>query len=161
MAAPRRGGGVRDPCPVRMGSVDPWLAAVIVAVGGVYLYGVSTLTRRGDKWPVGRTVAFVGGGLGTMVVATMSCLGTYDDTLISVHMVQHMVLSMVAPVFLCMGAPVTLALRTLPVRWRKRLVRVLHSGFARVLTFPLVTGVLFVTTPFALYFTGWYQATLE
>ena len=45
-------------------SVDPWLAAVIVAIGGLYLYGVSTLTRRGDKWPIGRTAAFVGGGLG-------------------------------------------------------------------------------------------------
>src|SRR5882762_5307742 len=101
-------------------TVDPWLAAIIAVIGGVYLYGVSTLTRRGDKWPIGRTVAFVGGGLGTMAVATMSSLGTYDDTLISVHMIQHMILSMVTPVLLCLGAPVTLALRTLPVLWRKR-----------------------------------------
>lgn len=142
-------------------TVDPWLAAIIVVIGGVYLYGVSMLTRRGDKWPVGRTVAFVGGGLGTMVIATMSCLGTYDDTLMSVHMIQHMILSMVTPVFLCLGAPVTLALRTLPVVWRKRLVALLHSRFAKVFSFPLVTGILFVATPFALYFTGWYQATLE
>ncbi|NUR26520.1 MAG: cytochrome c oxidase assembly protein [Catenulispora sp.] len=142
-------------------SVDPWLAAVIVAIGGLYLYGVSTLTRRGDKWPVGRTVAFVGGGLGTMTVATMSSLGTYDDTLMSVHMIQHMILSMVTPVFMCLGAPVTLALRVLPVKWRKRLVALLHSRFAKVVSFPLVAGILFVATPFTLYFTGWYQATLE
>ena len=142
-------------------SVDPWLAAVIVAIGGLYLYGVSTLTRRGDKWPVGRTVAFVGGGLGTMAVATMSALGTYDDTLISVHMIQHMILSMVTPVFLCLGAPVTLALRVLPLVWRKRLVALLHSRFAKVMSFPLVAGILFVATPFTLYMSGWYQATLE
>lgn len=142
-------------------SVDPWLAAVIVAVGGLYLYGVSTLTRRGDKWPIGRTVAFVGGGLGTMAVATMSALGTYDDTLISVHMIQHMILSMVTPVFLCLGAPVTLALRVLPLVWRKRLVALLHSRFAKVVSFPLVAGILFVATPFTLYMSGWYQATLE
>jgi putative copper resistance protein D len=134
---------------------------VIVALGGLYLYGVSTLTRRGDKWPPLRTAAFVGGGLGTMTIATMSSLGTYDDTLMSVHMIQHMVLSMVTPVFLCLGAPVTLALRVLPVKWRKRLVALLHSRFAKVLSFPLVAGILFVATPFTLYFTGWYQATLE
>ena len=141
-------------------TVDPWLAAVIVAVGGVYLYGVSALRRRGDAWPVGRTIAFVGGGLGSMAVAGMSSLGTYDDTLLSMHMIQHMVLSMVAPVFLCLGAPVTLALRTLPLVWRKRLVALLHSRFAKFFSFPLVTGILFVATPFALYFSGWYQATL-
>ncbi|OLE28164.1 MAG: cytochrome C oxidase assembly protein [Catenulispora sp. 13_1_20CM_3_70_7] len=132
-----------------------------LTVGGLYLYGVSTLTRRGDKWPIGRTVAFVGGGLGTMAVATMSALGTYDDTLISVHMIQHMVLSMVTPVFLCLGAPVTLALRVLPLVWRKRLVALLHSRFAKVVSFPLVAGILFVATPFTLYMSGWYQATLQ
>jgi cytochrome c oxidase assembly factor CtaG len=142
-------------------TVDPWLALVVVAIGGVYLYGVSILHRRGDKWPLGRTAAFVVGGLGTMVVATMSCLGTYDDTLLSVHMIQHMVLSMVVPVFFALGAPVTLALRTLPLKWRQRLVALLHSRFARVFSFPLVTGVLFVATPFALYSTGWYEATLR
>ena len=159
------GGDVQPPLTVTRiitaWSVDPWLAAVIVALGGIYLYGVSTLTRRGDKWPIGRTVSFVGGGLGTMVIATMSSIGTYDDTLMSVHMIQHMILSMATPVFLCLGAPVTLALRVLPVKWRKRLVALLHSRFARFMSFPLVTGILFVTTPFALYFTGWYQATLE
>jgi putative copper resistance protein D len=142
-------------------TVDPWLAAVIVAMGGVYLYGVSMLKRRGDAWPVGRTIAFVGGGLGTMCVATMSVLGTYDDTLLSVHMIQHMVLSMVVPVFLCLGAPVTLALRTLPLVWRQRLVALLHSRFAKFFSFPLVTGIMFVATPFVLYFSAWYPATLH
>jgi putative copper resistance protein D len=134
---------------------------MVVAVGALYLYGVSALKRRGDAWPVGRTIAFVGGGLGFVCVATMSCLGTYDDTLISVHMIQHMVLSMVVPVFLALGAPVTLALRTLPLPWRTRLVALLHSRFAKFFSFPLVTGILFVATPFTLYFSGWYEATLR
>ena len=73
-------------------------------------------------------------------------------------MVQHMVLSMVAPIFLALGAPVTLALRTLPARPRRRLLAVLHSRVAEVLTFPLVAFGLFVVTPFALYFTGLYRA---
>ena len=91
----------------------------------------------------------------------MSGLGTYDETLFSVHMVQHMMLSMVAPVFLALGAPVTLALRTLPPRGRGAVLALLHSRLARVLTFPPVGWLLFVGSPFALYFTGWYPATLE
>jgi putative copper resistance protein D len=76
-------------------------------------------------------------------------------------MVQHMLLTMVVPVFLALGAPVTLALRTLPSGGRGRLLAVLHSRFVRVLTFPLVPWLLFVGSPFALYFSGWYPATLE
>src|SRR2546421_12666214 len=76
-------------------------------------------------------------------------------------MVQHMVLSMVAPIFLALGAPVTLALRTLPRGPRRVLLAVVHSRVARVLAFPLVAYALFVATPFALYFTGLYRLTLE
>jgi putative copper resistance protein D len=72
-----------------------------------------------------------------------------------------MLLSMVAPVFLALGAPVTLALRTLPSAGRGRLLALLHSRVVRVLTFPLIPWLLFVGSPFALYFSGWYPATLE
>ena len=68
---------------------------------------------------------------------------------------------MIAPVFLALGAPITLALRTLPPGGRGRLLAVLHSRVARVLTFPVVAGVIFVANPFALYLTGWYEATLR
>ena len=71
----------------------------------------------------------------------------YDDTLLSVHMVQHMVLAMVVPLALALGAPVTLALRTLPRRPRRWLLVVLHSRVAKVLTFPPLTFTLFVITP--------------
>ena len=142
-------------------SFEPLALLALAVVGGLYVAGVVRLHRRGVGWPVGRSIAFLGVGLGTILVATCSALGTYDTTLVSVHMVQHMLLTMVAPVFLALGAPVTLALRTLPPRGRRRLTAVLHSRVARVLTFPLVSGALFIATPFALYFSGWYQATLE
>ncbi|HJT03448.1 MAG TPA: cytochrome c oxidase assembly protein, partial [Pseudonocardiaceae bacterium] len=58
-------------------------------------------------------------------------------------------------------APITLALRTLPVTPRKRLVAVMHSPPVRVLTHPLVTFAIFVITPFALYYTPLYEATLR
>jgi cytochrome c oxidase assembly factor CtaG len=137
------------------------LALFLVIAGAVYLYGVHRLRRRGDHWPAGRTVAFLLGGLGSIAAVTVTGLEAYDTVLLSVHMVQHMVLSMVGPIFLALGAPVTLALRTLPAANRKMLLAVLHSRVARVLTFPLVAFGLFVANPFVLYFTGLYRATLE
>ncbi len=133
----------------------------IILAGGVYLLGVRSLTARGDHWQLGRTVAFLLGGLGTIAVATVSGLAAYDLELFGAHMIQHMLLSMVASVFLALGAPVTLALRTLPPRGRGLLLRVLHSGPVKVLTFPLVPWLLFVGSPYALYFSGWYPATLD
>ncbi len=135
--------------------------AIVLVLGLAYAYGVRRLRFRGDGWPLGRSLAFLVGGLGTIALALLSGLATYDTTLFSVHMAQHMLLSMVAPVFLALGAPVTLALRTLPQRPRSLLLGVLHSRLAAVFTFPLLPWMLYVATPFALYFSGLYQATLE
>jgi putative copper resistance protein D len=141
--------------------LNSWIAVGLVLAAGLYLYGVHRLRARGDRWPVLRTVFFIGPGLGGIALVTVSGLHAYDTVLLSVHMVQHMVLSMIAPIFLALGAPVTLALRTLTGAPRRRLLAVLHSRVAKVLTFPLVAFGLFVATPFALYFTGLYRLTLE
>lgn len=140
---------------------DSWLAVGLVLAVGLYLYGVYRLRLRGDRWPVIRTVCFLGPGLGSIALVTLSGLGAYDTTLLSVHMVQHMVLSMVSPIFLALGAPVSLALRVLPVRPRKRLRAIVHSRIARVYSFPLVAFSIFVVNPFVLYFTGLYGYTLR
>lgn len=140
---------------------DPYLAAGMLLVAGLYLYGVHRLHVRGDAWSPWRTFFFVGAGLGSVVVATQSALGVYDDTLFSAHMAQHMVLSMASPVLLALGAPVTLALRTLPGRPRRWLMAVLHSRVARVLAFPPIALVIFGVSMYALYFTPWYEATLR
>ncbi|MET0424381.1 MAG: cytochrome c oxidase assembly protein [Actinoplanes sp.] len=138
------------------------LIALGLLVGAaLYGYGVYRLRLRGDQWPVGRTVAFVVGGLGSIAAVTVTGIEAYDDTLLSVHMVQHMVLSMVGPIFLALGAPVTLALRLLTGNPRKTLLAVIHSRVARVLTFPLVAFGIFVANPFVLYFTSLYRQTLE
>jgi putative copper resistance protein D len=136
------------------------LGLTIVALGtALYLRGLWTLRRRGDAWPVGRTVAWF---LGLLVVAwsTIGGLGVYSHVLFSAHMVSHMLLSMVAPIFLVLGAPVTLALRTLPgprqpgdVSPRTLLTSFLGSRFLHVLTHPVVPPVLFVGSLYALYFT--------
>ncbi len=142
-------------------SLAPLPLVITVWGVGLYLLGVHTLRRRGDRWPVGRTLAFVGVGMGAFYVATSSGLAAYDTTLVSMHMVQHMVLSMIVPLALALGAPVTLALRTLPARPRRWLLVVLHSRVAKVLSFPPLTFLLYVISPWALYFTGWYDASLE
>jgi putative copper resistance protein D len=141
----------------------PQLLPVLLVLlpGAAYVVGVRRLSARGDRWPVGRTISFLLGGLGTIALVTLSGIAAYDTSLFAVHMVQHMLLSMVATVFLALGAPVTLALRTLPQGPRGLLLRLLHSRFAQVMSFPLIPWVLFVASPFALYFSGWYGATLD
>ena len=132
-----------------------------LAVAALYLYGVWRMRARGDRWPVSRTLLFLIGGIAPMALVTIGGIGVYDDQMLSVHMIQHMVLGMISPIFLALGAPVTLALRTLPARPRRLLIAVLHSRVAKVLAFPLVSFALYIATPFALYFSGLYQLTLE
>lgn len=141
--------------------LSPVLFVLVVWVAGLYLFAVWRLRQRGDRWPLGRTAAFVVGGMGSFHLATSSGLAAYDTTLLSAHMVQHMILSMVVPLFCALGAPVTLALRTLPRRPRGWLLAVLHSRVARVLSFAPLAFALYVLSPWALYFTGWYDATLR
>jgi putative copper resistance protein D len=137
-----------------------WASVLILLTTALYLGGVLRLHRRGDRWPWGRSAAFLG-AMVAAAMATVSGIGTYDDTLLSVHMVQHMILAMVVPLAMALGAPVTLALRSLPRRPRGWLLTVLHSRPAKVLSFPPLAFTLFVITPWALYFTGWYAATLH
>jgi putative copper resistance protein D len=155
------------PGPLTWGSLvsawepRPLVIAGLVVAAGLYVGAATRLRRRGDAWSPARDAAFLVGGLGSIAWALLGCLGVYDDTLFWPHMAQHMVLSMVAPVFLALGAPVTLALRTLPRRPRRALTAVLHSRPAKILINPLVGAALVFGAPFVLYLTGLYQASLE
>jgi cytochrome c oxidase assembly factor CtaG len=140
---------------------EPLPLAGILLVATLYLAGVSRLRRRGDRWPPGRTVAFIAGGLGTIVFATQSFLAFYDSTLLSVHMAQHMLLSMVAPILLGLGAPITLVLRTTGPGVRRVLMAVLHSRWMRIVGHPVVAGALFIVNPWVLYFSPLYELTLR
>ena len=110
--------------------IEP-LLLLTVWVAGAYLVGVAVLRRRGDRWPLGRTSRSWWSAWASFFFVTSSGIGAYDTTLLSVHMVQHMVLTMVVPLVLALGAPVTLALRTLPRRPRGWLLVALHSRVAR------------------------------
>jgi cytochrome c oxidase assembly factor CtaG len=141
-------------------SLAPLPFVLTVWVVGAYVAGVVLLRRRGDAWPWGRTVALAV-AMTAFALATMSGLAAYDTVLLSVHMVQHMVLTMVVPLALALSAPVTLALRTLPRTPKRWLLAVLHSRVARVLSFPPLTLALYIVSPWALYYSGWYRASLE
>ena len=130
--------------------------AVLLLVG--YVTGCVRLWRRGDKWPVGRLIAWLL-GLGTMVMVTCTGLGQYGMVMLSAHMMQHMVLSMLTPILLLLGAPITLALRALRPAGRGRrgprelLVALLHSRYVKVISHPAFTIPLFIASLYGLYFT--------
>lgn len=139
-------------------------AAIVLAV--LYLLGVRTLARRGDRWPPGRCAAWLTGCL-VILLATSSGIGRYAPAMFSMHMGQHMLLSMLAPILLVLGAPATLALRSLrpagrgaPPGPREWLLSALHSAPARWFTHPLVTVPLFVGSYYALYFSGLFEEAL-
>ncbi|MDF3299531.1 cytochrome c oxidase assembly protein [Streptomyces tropicalis] len=142
-----------------MWSADPiFLVACLLGLG-LYGWGVVRLRRRGDAWPVGRTVAYTAGVL-TVMLVMCTRLNDYGMVMFSVHMVQHMVISMLSPILILLGAPITLALRALPVAGRGRrgprelLLALLHSRYLRVVTHPAFTIPLFIASLYALYFTS-------
>ncbi|MET8408414.1 cytochrome c oxidase assembly protein [Streptomyces sp. NPDC005195] len=139
-------------------SADPFFLVACLVGLGLYGWGVVRLVRRGDKWSAGRTVSFVTGVL-TMLLMMCTRLNDYGMVMFSVHMVQHMVISMLTPILILLGAPITLALRALPVAAvrgtkgpRELLLMFLHSRFMRIITHPAFTIPLFIASLYALYF---------
>jgi cytochrome c oxidase assembly factor CtaG/putative copper export protein len=139
---------------------DYLLGTAVVIAAVLYGVGVRRLRKRGDAWPVGRTWAWMIGCF-LVLMATSSGLGRYAQTQFSLHMISHMTLGMMAPILLVLGAPVTLALRALPVAGqnnppglREAIVAAVHGRVARILTHPLIALPLFVGSFYAIYFTG-------
>ncbi|MFJ4687120.1 cytochrome c oxidase assembly protein [Streptomyces sp. NPDC088789] len=146
---------------------DRLFAFGTAAAAALYLAGVRKLRRRGDAWPVGRTIAWLL-GLAVAVLATMSGLAVYGKVLFSVHMGQHMILAMTVPLLLVLGAPATLALRALPPAPkdspdgpREFLLKLLHSRYVRVLSHPVVASVLFIGSAFAVYYTSLFETLMR
>ncbi|GLU46172.1 cytochrome c oxidase assembly protein [Nocardiopsis ansamitocini] len=138
--------------------LDLFFILLVVVLGGLYAAGVVRLVRRGDGWPVGRVIAWFLGLL-TIVITQLSGLATYSMVLFSTHMIQHMTLSMLTPILLVLGAPVTLALRALkPARQRgdkgprEWLTAFLNSRFSHFVTHPGFAVPMFVGSTYVLYF---------
>ena len=130
-----------------------------------YLAGVRRLRRRGDRWPIYRTVLWVLGLLSLFWV-TSGPINAYQDYLFSMHMIGHMLLSMAIPMMLVFGAPVTLASRAIARRddgtrgGREWILWAVHTPFARVVTHPLFAAAMFIGSLWAFYYTDLFRWTL-
>ena len=146
---------------------DALIIGILVLMIALYVKGVMVLTKRGDKWPVGRTISFA---LSISVIdfATSGGLGVYAQFSFSYHMVAHMLLGMIAPIGLVLSAPMTLALRTLPQGRtpsergvRGSLLAALHSKIGMFYTNPIVALLIFDGSLFGLYFTNAFADLMQ
>lgn len=165
--------GIETPPPPTLSRIlfsyepNALMIGILTLMVALYVKGVIVLTKRGDKWPVGRTVAFALGITATDF-ATSGGLGLYAQFSFSYHMMAHMVLGMIAPIGLVLGAPMTLALRTLPQGRtsdergvRGSLLAALHSKIGVIYTNPIVALAIFDGSLFALYFTDLFAVLMQ
>jgi cytochrome c oxidase assembly factor CtaG len=155
---------------------DPWMLGLILLLGAAYLAGFYWLRRRGGSgggaaergapgsataaaWPWTRVVNF-GLGLAIIAIATLGSFGVYFSVLFFMRSFQTILLLLLAPLFLVLGRPLSMAIAVFP-RAGRRLERAIHSRVARVLTFPAITTLALVAVPFAMYFTTWYTASFH
>ena len=139
---------------------DAFMIGLLIIAVALYIKGVMVLTKRGDKWPIGRTISFAI-GISAVDFATSGGLGLYAHFSFSWHMVAHMTLGMIAPIAIVLGAPITLALRTLPQGRnseergvRGTLLSALHSRYSSIIVNPVGALVIFDGSLFLLYFTS-------
>lgn len=133
----------------------PVVTVFVVAAAGLYLWGVRRVRRRhpARPWPLRRTALFLA-GLAVIVIATQSGIGSYDEVLFYDHMVQHLLLLMVAPPLLVTGQPVTLLLHASrnPLHtWAKKTLR---SRAVAGITWPPFGVALYVGVIVGTHLTG-------
>lgn len=147
--------------------LEPFFFTAMLVLLGLYVAGYVRLVRRHDRWPVGRLISFV---IGVLIVlwCTNGPIAAYAQVSVQLHMLQHMTLSMMAPIMLVLGAPATLALRALkPAKGNERGPRewlnwFLHSWINRLLTNPFYVLFIYGLGLFGLYMTpffGWLMGS--
>jgi cytochrome c oxidase assembly factor CtaG len=141
-------------------TLEPVVLALSLLAGVGYLLGVRRLARSGTAWQPTRTAAFLG-GLALWIWLTCSGIGVYERILFTDRAVQVVLLLMVVPLLLALGAPVSLLVEASPPARRERILRVLRSGPSKVLMFPAVSTALLMAPPWLLYFTPWYEKSLS
>lgn len=133
-----------------------WLLACAFGIF-FYLAGVWRLKKRGDSWPIYRTVLWIVGLIALFYVSSGG-VAVYGKFLFSTHMLAHMALTMAIPVLLVPGAPVTLAMRAIKPRKdgsrgpREWILLAVHSRFATLIANPIVAAVLFAGSLWVFYF---------
>ncbi len=142
-----------------------WLTISLLGIA-LYLNGVRILRARGDKWPVARTMSWVAGML-VLLYVTSGAPNAYQEYLFSVHMVGHMMLSMLVPVLLVPGAPVTLLSRAQAPRTdgskglREWVLWAVHTPYAWLISHPLFAGLNFALSLVMFYYTPLFRWATE
>lgn len=139
---------------------EPGVLVTAAVLGGSYGAAVRATWRAGRSWPAGRIACF-GAGIVIVLVVGCSFLGVYGTTLFWVRAVQNILLLMVVPIFLALGAPIRLATDLLSPGTRLPLAALLHGRAARLATFPLIVTVLLVVPLLVLYLSPLYELTLR
>jgi putative membrane protein len=139
--------------------LGPAALAPAVVPAGLYAAGRLRLRRRGIGWPPGRDAAFAA-GVACVLLAISSPLAARDEWF-PVHVVQHLLLGMAAPLAFALAGPVTLLVRVSGVRARRRIVALLHSRPVRALSWAPVGALLSPGLMWPLYLTPLYAATLR
>jgi putative copper resistance protein D len=124
--------------------------AALIAVGYWYLRADWTLSARGRRWPRNRTLAFLA-GLVAIDLALQSPVATFTGTYFQAHIIQHLLLMVVAPPLLALGAPSTLLLQTASRRTKQRWLRTLKSPVVAVITHPIAVWSLYFGIMFAFF----------
>lgn len=144
-----------------------WLWVTVAAIAiFVYVRWALRLRARGDHWPLLRTISWVLGWL-LFVYFTSGGVAVYGRILFSWHMVEHMGVAMIAPLLLVPGAPITLALRALPVRKDKTLgprelvLATVHSSYMRVLANPIVAASFFFFSLAIFYYSPLFELAMR
>jgi putative copper resistance protein D len=141
--------------------VDVWLPVMLAALA--YWQARTIVDRRHPTNPVPRFRVWSWmAGLAVIVVALTSPIEFYDTTLFSVHMIQHLLLTMVAAPLLVLAAPITLLLRVSSPEARKRwILPVLNSRVVRVVSHPMVAWLLFAGVMWFTHFSPLFDAALD
>lgn len=141
-------------------TLEPWVLVLVLVVGGLYVAGLRRLRANDEEWPVNRTIWFFT-GLALWLVSVSSFIGVYERILFTDRAVQAVLLLMVVPLFLAMGAPVSLLAAALPPDRETRLRRALTGRVSRALMFPAVCSAVLIAPPWLFYFTPLYDLTLR
>ena len=146
---------------------DTFIGIGALASAGAYTFAYLRLRRRGDRWPVGRLVAWLAGCL-MLLFTSSSGVKAYGSAMFSVHMAEHMTLNMFIPVLLVLGGPLTLALRALPPAGegqppgpREWLLWLVHSKVTAFLAHPVTAFILFVASLYIVYFTAIFNTLVR
>ena len=158
MFTSERAGTVATVGPVL--ALDPGAGLLVVVAATLYTGGVRRLARRGRRWRRARSAAFVA-GLVVVVAATQTGLAGAEAQRFSLHVVQHLLLGMVAPALFALSAPVTLALQASSRPAQTVLLGVLDHPVVAVLTHPATAWALFGGSLVALYFSPLLELSMD